>query len=371
MPFVILNSSLHLLHIMNRLFTFITFLLFATAKIVAQNDTTIYQVTEKRASFPGCNWDWYTEQQKDSCRQYAMSDFLRATLRYPAAARDSNISGRVVLQFVVEKNGFLTNIKTMKGVGGGCTEEAKRIVNAMNELEIRWVPGEIAQKQVRSIFTLPISFKLQEDPGFSYVDGLPVFYLFDKPASYKEGEESLNIFLKNNLVIPKTLNDSCKAGVIQAELLVHPNGLVKALQIDDFSNLGFDAQFEAIQVLGKTINKWNPAIYKEKTVPTTQNVRVIFKPNASKCKATAANFETAYAKINEGIALSDKKEWDASLQKFGEAIKLLPNNMEAYYLRGFVHMNTQKNAEACADFTKVKANMNVNWVDNILPLLCR
>jgi TonB family protein len=356
---------------MNRLYTLIFLFIFATTKIVAQTDTTIYQITEKRASFPGCNWDWYSEQQKDSCRQYAMSDFLRANLKYPSVARDSNISGRVVVQFIVEKNGVLTNIKILKDIGGGCANEAKRIVNAMNEIGIRWIPGEIAGKQVRSIFTLPVSFKLQEDPGYSYVDGLPVFYLFDKPASYKEGEEALNVFLKNNLIIPKAVNDSCKAGVIQAELLVHPSGQVKALQIDDFSSLGFDAQFEAIQVLGKTINKWNSAIYKEKNVPTTQNVRVIFKPNAAKCKAASSNFETAYAKINEGIAFSDKKEWSASLQKFGEAINLMPTNMEAYYLRGFVHMNMQKNAEACADFTKVKANMNVNWVDNILPLLCR
>jgi Gram-negative bacterial TonB protein C-terminal len=356
---------------MTRLLAFIALTLFAVAKMTAQNDTTIYQVSEKRASFPGCKWDWYSDQQKDSCRQYALMDFLRATLRYPAAARDSNISGRVVVQFVVEKNGILTNIKTLKDIGGGCANEAKRIINAMNELNIRWIPGENAGKAVRSIFTLPVSFKLQEDPGYTLVDGYPVFYLFEKAATYKDGEEGLQTFLKNNLVIPKVLNDSCKAGVMQAELLIHPSGQVKALQMDDFSNLGFDAQFEAINVIGKTINKWNSAIYKDKPVPTTQNVRVIFKPNAAKCKAISANFETAYAKINEAIAHSDKKEYEPSVQKFSEAIKLLPNNMEAYYLRGFVHMNMQKNTEACADFTKIKAVMKVNWVDNILPLLCR
>lgn len=356
---------------MTRLFAFIALTFFAVAKMAAQNDTTIYQVAEKRATFPGCKWDWYSEQQKDSCRQYALMDFLRATLRYPTMARDSNISGRVVMQFVVEKNGTLTNVKTLKDIGGGCADEAKRIINAMNELNIRWIPGEIAGKAVRSIFTLPISFKLQEDPGYNLVDGYPVFYLFDKAATYKEGEEALQVFLKNNLLIPKVLNDSCKAGVMQAELLIHPSGQVKVLQIDDFSSLGFDAQFEAISVIGKTINKWNSAIYKEKPVPTSQNIRVIFKPNAAKCKAVAANFETAYAKINEAIIDSDKKAYEPSVQKFSEAIKLFPNNMEAYYLRGFAYMNMQKNAEACADFTTIKTTMKVNWVDNILPLLCR
>ncbi len=354
---------------MNKIITFLCCLFIGTA--YAQQDTTIHQITEKKASFPGCNWAWYSEQQIDSCRQYAMMDFLRTTLRYPVAARDSNISGRVVVRFVVEPNGTLSNLKVLKDIGGGCGAEALRMVNVMNEMGIRWIPGAIAGKTVRSYFTLPVSFKLQEDPGYTIVNGYPVFYLFDTPLKYKEGEEALAAFLNANLTLPKSMHDSCKAGVIQADVLVLPNGIVKSLQIDDFANLGFDAQFEAIQVITKTSGKWDYAIYKEKQVPTSQNVRVIFKPNSPKCKVQSQNFETAYAKINEGIAHSDKEEWAQSLQKLDEAIQLFPNNMEAYYLRGLVHMNMKKNAEACADFTKVKANMNVNWVDNILPLLCR
>lgn len=337
----------------------------------AQNDTTIYQVSERRASFPGCDWAWFTENQKDSCRQYAMMDFLKSSLRYPVIARDSNISGKVVVQFVVEKNGFLSNFKILKDIGGGCGNEALRILNLMNELGIRWIPGQNQGKNVRSIFTLPVNFKLQEDPGYSMIDGYPVFYLMDTPLTYKGNEDELAAFLQKNLIIPKEINDSCKAGVIQAEVFVAPNGMIKALQLDDFSILGFDAQFEAIQAISKTSGQWNYATYKGKAVPTSYNLRLIFKSNDAKCKNENANFENAYAKINEAVADSEKKEFETSIRKLSEAINYLPYNMEAYYLRGLIYMNQQKNNEACHDLTKVKTKMNVNWLDNILPLICR
>jgi hypothetical protein len=337
----------------------------------AQNDTTIYQITEKRASFPGCDWSWYSEQEKDSCRQYNLMDFLRSNLRYPTVARDSNISGKVVVRFVVEKDGSLSNIRTLKDIGGGCGDEAKRILAAMNEIKLRWLPGELGGKVVRSYFTLPVSFKLQEDPGYTIVDGYPVFYLYDKPLAYKGGDDALNQFIIQNTKIPKILNDSCKAGVIQAEVLVLPNGIVKPLQIDDFANLGFDAQFEAIQAITKTAGRWEYAEYKGKQVPTSMNIRVAMKPDAAQCKNTLNNFEVAYAKINEAISQSDKKEYDNSLKNFDEAIRLLPYNMETYYLRGLIYMNMQRNDDACKDLSRVKQNLNVNWVDNILPLICK
>lgn len=349
----------------------LSLIIFYFFSVFAQNDTTIYQVAEKRASFPGCDWAWFSETQKDSCRQYAMSDFLKSMLRYPVAARDSNISGRVVVQFVVEKNGLLTNMKLLKDIGGGCGNEAIRIVKLMNEMGIRWIPAQTKEKIVRSYFALPVNFKLQEDPGYSMVDGYPVFYLLDTPLKYKEGDEALAAFLQKNLVIPKEVNDSCKTGVIQAEVLVAPNGLIKALQLDDFSSLGFDAQFEAIQAISKTMGQWEYATYKGNAVPTNYNMRLIFKPNLPKCKNESLNFENAYTKINAAVEDSEKKDLDTAVQKLTEAIKILPYNMEAFYLRGLIFMNQQKNKEACDDLTKVKNKMNVNWLDSIIPLICR
>ncbi len=356
-----------------KFYLFFAFLCFQ-ATLFAQNtpqDTTIYNIAEKQPSFPGCNYDWYSDKQKDSCRFVNLTRFLSNNLRYPNEARDKNISGRVVIRFVVEKDGSLSNIKVLRDIGGGCGTEAIRIFEGMKSADIKWNPGYIKGQVVRVSMALPVVFKLEEDPGYSIIDGYPVYYLLDKPLKLKDTTVSLNALLSKNLILPKMLNDSCKAGVIQTEILVFPDATAKVIQLDDFSNLGTDVQFEAIQAVTKTAGAWIPAEFKGKAVPTNQVARIIFKPNAAKCKAVSANFEKSYILMQEGVTLSENKEDAKALEKFNQAIKNMPENMEFMYLRGILHMNLNKKEEACSDLTRVKATLNVNWVDNLLPLLCK
>ena len=85
--------------------------------------------------------------------------FLGQNIRYPQRAREDGYSGTVYVRFVVETDGTLTNIEVVKGVGGGCSEEAVRVVKMMPN----WIPGENGGKKVRTSFTLPVKFKLHND----------------------------------------------------------------------------------------------------------------------------------------------------------------------------------------------------------------
>lgn len=76
--------------------------------------------------------------------------------KYPAVARRMGIEGRVFLEFVVEKNGTLTGIHVVKGIGGGCDELAAKVLAASPV----WKPGKQRGKPVRQRLTLPIFFKL-------------------------------------------------------------------------------------------------------------------------------------------------------------------------------------------------------------------
>jgi TonB family protein len=335
------------------------------------NDTTIYQVTDRMASFEGCDYEWYSEKQQDSCRMVNLMRFMSNNLRYPQEAKEKNVSGRVVVKFVVEKDGSVSNATVLKDIGSGCGAEALRIINGINEVKIKWHPGLIKGKTVRSFFVLPVVFKLQEDPGYSVVDGYPVYYTVDKPLRFKDTTLVLNDVLKKNLKNPAIINDSCRTGVIQTEILVLPNGTAKALQIDDFCGLGIDAQFEVIQAITATNGLWQPAEYKGKNVPTSVTARIIFKSDAPKCKASVTNFEKAYSVMQVGVDASNTKDDASALTKLNEAVDLMPQNMEFLYLRGIMHMNLNKRAEACLDLTKVKTTLNVNWVDSLLPLLCK
>ncbi len=89
--------------------------------------------------------------------QEAMYKFIYDRIKYPAIARENGISGQVIVQFVVSKEGEIKNAKVMRGIGGGCNEEALRVVNQMP----RWKPGKHNGRAVPVTFTLPIKFVLQ------------------------------------------------------------------------------------------------------------------------------------------------------------------------------------------------------------------
>lgn len=88
----------------------------------------------------------------------ALMRYLRDAIRYPAIASEMGITGRVTVQFVVDKHGKISNIKVLRGIGGGCDEEAIRVVKAMPS----WKPGRQNGKEVPVYFTLPILFQLKE-----------------------------------------------------------------------------------------------------------------------------------------------------------------------------------------------------------------
>lgn len=90
--------------------------------------------------------------------QQAMFAFISKELKYPEEAIDNGIEGTVVISFVVERDGSIGEAKVLRGLGGGCSEEALRVVKSMPT----WRPGVQGGKVVRTSFNLPIRFKLQD-----------------------------------------------------------------------------------------------------------------------------------------------------------------------------------------------------------------
>lgn len=82
--------------------------------------------------------------------------FIGKTLRYPPMARENGVQGRVTVSFVVEKDGSISDVQVLRGIGSGCDEEAVRVVKAMP----KWKPGKQNGKAVRVHFNLPIMFRL-------------------------------------------------------------------------------------------------------------------------------------------------------------------------------------------------------------------
>lgn len=106
-------------------------------------EAEIFTVVESMPEFPG--------------GPAKMMEYIAQNIKYPAMARESGIQGRVFVNFVVEPNGSVSNVKILRGIGGGCDEEAIRVVEAMP----KWTPGRQRGKAVRVSFNLPVRFTLQ------------------------------------------------------------------------------------------------------------------------------------------------------------------------------------------------------------------
>ena len=88
----------------------------------------------------------------------ALGMFLAQNIKYPTYASKNNISGKVYLTFVVCEDGSLCDYEILKGIGGGCDEEALRVVKQMSG---KWKPGLQYGKKVRVKYNMPVSFVLQ------------------------------------------------------------------------------------------------------------------------------------------------------------------------------------------------------------------
>ncbi|MCA0333128.1 MAG: energy transducer TonB [Bacteroidetes bacterium] len=115
-------------------------------KVVAkvEDENKIFTVVEQQPEFPGGTG--------------AMYKWIGENLKYPSEARNNGLQGKVILQFTVEKNGDIANVKVVRdAVGGGAGDEAMRVVKKMPN----WKPGKQNGKSVRVQFTLPVTFKLE------------------------------------------------------------------------------------------------------------------------------------------------------------------------------------------------------------------
>ena len=103
----------------------------------------IFQFVEEPPSFPG--------------GEDKLMEYLSKNIKYPNIAKENNIQGRVYVTFVVDKDGKVTSAKVLRGIGGGCDEEALRVVKNMPE----WKPGRQNGRSVLVQYNLPVVFNLK------------------------------------------------------------------------------------------------------------------------------------------------------------------------------------------------------------------
>jgi len=100
----------------------------------------VFDVVEQQPAFPG-----------------DLNGFLASNIKYPVVAQENGVQGRVVVQFVVERDGSITDVRVVRSVDPSLDKEAVRLVKSMP----KWIPGKQNGQAVRVRFTLPVNFRLQ------------------------------------------------------------------------------------------------------------------------------------------------------------------------------------------------------------------
>lgn len=106
-------------------------------------ESKVFDVVEEMPQFPG--------------GPSALFEYLSKNIKYPVVAEENGVQGRVIVTFVVERDGSITDVKVVKSVDPSLDKEAQRVVKSMPH----WIPGKQNGSAVRVKYTVPVTFRLQ------------------------------------------------------------------------------------------------------------------------------------------------------------------------------------------------------------------
>lgn len=261
---------------------------------IEEEEEEIFTVVETQPQFPGGEDSLY--------------NFIYSNLRYPQSAMRYKLEGRVFITFVVEKDGSITNVRILRDIGGGCGQEAKRVVEMMP----KWIPGKQNGKTVRVQYNLPVTFKLNEEDKAKTIDAtsdsisnnttemidvfpanevIPFYQPngekgvtgfqniiefqnitdmsksdeeteiilsidpVETPPQFPGGEDSLYSFIYSNLRYPQEAIDNGIEGRVYITFVVEKDGSITGIKI--LRDIGYGCGEEAVRVL-KMMPKWIP-----------------------------------------------------------------------------------------------------------------
>ena len=219
---------------------------------------------------------------------------LAKNIKYPATAHENGKQGRVIVMFVVKKDGSISDVKTVRGVDPYLDQEAERVIAAMPH----WKPGKQRGQAVNVRFTVPVTFRLSgpepakpaETPEAVAIEKFeevvvvgygpkeeapnnePTFKVVDEMPKFPGGQEGLMRYLARNIKYPTMAQQNKEQGKVLVQIVIGKDGNVSNIKILKGASAWLDA--EAIRVV-RGMPKWEPgkqngqAVAVEYTFPIT------------------------------------------------------------------------------------------------------
>ena len=224
---------------------------------------TVFQIVDEMPQFPG--------------GEQAMMNYIAENVKYPEDAKDKNQSGRVMISFVVEKDGRVNDVKVLKGVCESIDNEAVRVVKAMP----KWKPGKQKGKPVRVSYCLPISFKLSDGATENPVkksdmksDNNDVYQTVEEMPEFPGGIEAMFDYVAKSVVYPQEAMDKEISGRVFVGFVVEKDGSISNVQV--LRGIGGGCDEEAVRVV-KAMPKWKPGKDKGQPVRVSFTMPFVFK----------------------------------------------------------------------------------------------
>ena len=245
-------------------------------QVLKNYNDTVYQVVEQMPQFPG--------------GEKALMEYIGKNIVYPVEAKEKEIQGRVFINFVIEKDGSVSTVKVLRGIGGGCDEEAVRAVSSLP----KWKPGIQKGKPVRVSYQIPILFKLDnaqkaqdQDPKKEKQmvgevekmvpygpDKNGVYQIVEEMPQYPGGETAMMEYVAKNVVYPKEAQEKGISGRVFVGFIVEKDGSIGEVKL--LRGIGGGCDEEAIRVI-KGMPKWKPGKQEGKPVRVSYQMPINFK----------------------------------------------------------------------------------------------
>ena len=243
-------------------------------------DNPIFEVVEHMPEFTGGGMP-------------ALMEYLSKNIKYPEAAMKKGIQGRGIVQFVVEKDGSITNVKILRGVDPELDKEAVRVVSAMP----KWKPGTQRGEAVRVRFTVPVMFRLTEDKipvkyapienkinelvvvgyapeGTTVPEEGTIFEVVEQMPEYPGGMPAMMEFISKNIKYPAAAQQAKIQGRVTIQFIVNTEGNIINPRVLRSADPLLDA--EAIR-LTTIMPKWKPGMQRGQAVNVKYTVPIMFR----------------------------------------------------------------------------------------------
>ena len=184
-----------------------------------------------------------------------LSQYLNKNIKFPVEAMKKNETGKVIVRFVVEKNGKITRAHVIKSATLLLDKEALRVVNSMPN----WIPGKIDGKNVAVTQVLPFTFN-------SLID--------KEPVKFPGGVDSSRVFIERNLKYPEEALKNKIEGRVDVGLMVDKEGTITKTWIKNSDNTFLND--EALRLVN-SIPKLIPATYKKEPIEMDAVFTIVFQ----------------------------------------------------------------------------------------------